>query len=327
MTDPTLSDEALTTALSHRTASTRALLARLQTLPSSSSSTPSSLELKTQSLLSTSLESREALRLLRESHARTLAELEDTHARLVKAEKRFDRYQSATVAAVEGRAVPSEALRAAASRAGWGPQPRTVSGAASPAAASPLPNGAVGPHGASGVKSEDGSAAFAASTDPSVQLGQPPGVGNGALEGELEELRDLVSKRAVEIEQLREERIGLKLEIDTMKGKVRSFFPPPLLLSSFLTATDARSLISSRTQLVEIPDEVVAETPTFRLMQQHVQYLAGEYDTKRLEADRAVKEAEELREGMEAFREGIFVRRAFTLSSSSFFRRAKLTPP
>lgn len=42
-------------------------------------------------------------------------------------------------------------------------------------------------------------------------------------------------------------------------------------------------------------------------MQQHVQFLGGEYDTKRLEAEKAVKEADELREGMESFRETLLV--------------------
>jgi hypothetical protein len=37
-----------------------------------------------------------------------------------------------------------------------------------------------------------------------------------------------------------------------------------------------------------------------------VQFLGGEYDTKRLEAEKAVKEADELREGMESFREDSF---------------------
>lgn len=45
-------------------------------------------------------------------------------------------------------------------------------------------------------------------------------------------------------------------------------------------------------------------------MQQHVQFLGGEYDTKRLEAEKAVKEADELREGMESFRETLLVSRS-----------------
>ncbi|GAA5893424.1 hypothetical protein JCM6882_008029 [Rhodosporidiobolus microsporus] len=273
LTDPSLSDDALEAALTQRTSLTRTLLTHLQSLPSSSSTTPSSLEQKASTLLSQSLESREALRILREAHARTLEDLEDTHARLIRAEKRFDRFQSATVAAVEGRAVPRDVLRAASGN-----------GAASPAGpltggASPAPNGAA----AVGVKLESagGATPLAGPSDPGAS--QAAGGGEGAGESlqqqlsELEEMRDLVQKRRAEIEQLREERIGLKLEIDTLKGK-----------------------------LVDLPDDIVAETATFRLMQQHVAYLAAEFDTKRQEAERASKEAEDLKEGMEAFREGVF---------------------
>ncbi|GAA5936008.1 hypothetical protein JCM10213_002177 [Rhodosporidiobolus nylandii] len=257
--DSALSEDSLSAALSSRTSSARALLSRLQSLPSSSSTSPSALELKTRALVAQQLESREALRVFREQHERTLEELEETHAKLVKAEKRFDRFQSATVAAVEGRAVPRDVLRAAGA------------GGASPAAAaaSPATNGST-----LAVKQEE----------PAAGPSDPGGVGTalpdamqGVETGELEELRDLVEKRRIEIEQLRAERIGLKLEIDTMKGK-----------------------------LVDLPDDIVAETPTFRLMQQHVQWLAQEYEQKKADAERAVAEAEQLKEGMEAFREGVF---------------------
>ncbi|GAA6032403.1 hypothetical protein JCM8097_008157 [Rhodosporidiobolus ruineniae] len=271
LTDPSLSDEALEAALSQRTSATRALLARLQSLPSSSStSTPSALETKTRTLLSDALASREALRVLRADRDRTLEELEQTHAQLVRAEKRFDRFQSATVAAVEGRAVPKDVLRAAAGGSG--------SGGASPAGPaasgqSPLPNGAVKAEDAAGPSDPGGTGAVA-----STAVMAAAGIAGAAEQlSELEELRDVVQKRGAELEQLREERIGLKLEIDSFKGK-----------------------------LVDLPDDIVAETATFRLMQQHVQYLAAEYETKRQEAERAVKEAEELKEGMEAFRDGVF---------------------
>ncbi|GAA5857751.1 hypothetical protein JCM8547_005970 [Rhodosporidiobolus lusitaniae] len=270
LTDPSLSDEALEAALAHRTTSTLTLLTRLSSLPSTSSTPPSTLEEKARTLLASSLESREALRILRESHAAMVLQLEETHARLVKAEKRFDRFQSATVAAVEGRAVPRDVLRAVGAAAA-SPAPAAGGGGTSPAT-----NGA----SSALVKQEPPSGP----SDPGGQQlpdGGTGGQGAGLLSaealGELDELRGIVEKRGVEIEQLREERIGLKMEIDMLKGN-----------------------------LVAIPDDIVAETPTFRLMQQHVQYLTGEFDTKRQEAERAVKEAEELREGMEAFREGIF---------------------
>lgn len=60
-------------------------------------------------------------------------------------------------------------------------------------------------------------------------------------------------------------------------------------------------------QLVDLPDDVVADSATFKMLQTHVQYLSGEYETKRQEAERAVKEADGFREGMEAFREDVIV--------------------
>lgn len=61
-------------------------------------------------------------------------------------------------------------------------------------------------------------------------------------------------------------------------------------------------------QLVDLPDDIVAEQALFKTMQQHVQFLGSEYDTKRAEAEKASKEADELREGMESFRESVLVR-------------------
>lgn len=58
---------------------------------------------------------------------------------------------------------------------------------------------------------------------------------------------------------------------------------------------------------MDLPDDIIAETATFRMLQTHVQYLSGEYETKRQEADRATKEADGFREGMEAFREDVIV--------------------
>jgi len=49
-------------------------------------------------------------------------------------------------------------------------------------------------------------------------------------------------------------------------------------------------------------------------MQQHVQYLASEYATQKGDAERAAKEADDLREGMESFRESAVVRPLFRLS-------------
>ena len=44
-----------------------------------------------------------------------------------------------------------------------------------------------------------------------------------ALGGELEEMRDLVVKRAQELEELRNDRVALKNEIDSLKVKVPNF--------------------------------------------------------------------------------------------------------
>ncbi|BGP40652.1 E3 ubiquitin-protein ligase bre1 [Rhodotorula kratochvilovae] len=246
----TLDDDALDALLAHRSGATKALLARLQALhptPSSSSSTAEDLTAKCRALLAESTQSREALRVLRAEHDATLEQLEGAHAALVRAERKFDRFQSATVAALEGRAAPP-------ARAASGGNTPLVAPKGEP---SPAPNG--------------GAAAGPASA---LDTGDPPPAGGGAAGEEVEELRALVSRRADELEEMRRERVALKLEIDTLKGK-----------------------------LVDIPEDLVAETPLFRAMQQHVQYLASEYATQKGDADRAAKEADELREGMEAFRE------------------------
>ncbi|GAA5973856.1 hypothetical protein JCM11641_003195 [Rhodosporidiobolus odoratus] len=270
LSDPFLDDAALSEALSARTSSTVALLQRLQSLPSSSTSpSPSALELKTRTLLSQSLESTEALRLLREEHDRTLEQLDETHALLLKAEKKFERFRSATVAQVEGRAVPHDG---GLSQVG-GPSGTAAPSAMSGVGASPVINGGTLSH-SSGLKQEIPSAA-AGPSDPGGQA--VPSDGTQVEQGDMDLLNELMAKRGAEVDQLREERVALKLEIDTLKGK-----------------------------LADLPDDVIAETATFRLMQQHVQYLAAEYDTKRTDADRATLEAEQLKEGMEAFREGVF---------------------
>ncbi|GAA5910720.1 hypothetical protein JCM8208_003545 [Rhodotorula glutinis] len=262
-----LDDEALDALLAHRSAATKALLGRLSALhpsPSSSSSTADDLSTKCRALLAESAQSREALRVLRQEHDDVLVQLEAAHAALVRAERKFDRFQSATVAALEGRADPraaSAALRGAAQQATGSATPQHAS-----AGASPLPNGLT-----KGESSSAGGAAGSAS-----DTGHSAGVlgGEGDRSEELAELRSVVEKRAEELEEVRQERVALKLELDKMRGK-----------------------------LVDLPEDLVAETPLFRAMQQHVQYLASEYATQKGDADRAAKEADDLREGMESFRE------------------------
>ncbi|GAA5931004.1 hypothetical protein JCM3775_000775 [Rhodotorula graminis] len=263
-----LDDEALDALLAHRSAATKALLGRLQSLhpsSSSSSSTADDLSIKCRALLAESAQSREALRVLRQEHDDVLVQLEAAHAALVRAERKFDRFQSATVAALEGRADPraaSAALRGAAQAATGSATPQRAS-----AGASPLPNGLTKGETSSGAGGAAGSAS---------DTGHPAGVlgGESDRSEELDELRSVVEKRAEELEEMRQERVALKLDLDKLRGK-----------------------------LVDLPEDLVAEAPLFRAMQQHVQYLASEYATQKGDADRAAKEADDLREGMSSFRE------------------------
>ncbi|GAA5911739.1 uncharacterized protein JCM6883_001252 [Sporobolomyces salmoneus] len=269
LTDVCLNDEELEEALSARSTATKQLLSRLQALHPSSDTDQSSkveqLEQKCRDLLDQSLRSREALRLVRLTHEQTLVSLESTHSALLRAEKKFDRYQSATVAAIEGRTLSDARSPGAANESGGG---GTGSGARTPTTGT-----SAGGKGKEPMEEdskpettvENQSAATAAAEAVAQALG-----------GELEEMRDLVVRRAKELEELRSERIALKNEIDSLKVK-----------------------------LVDLPDDVVAESATFRMLQTHVQYLSGEYETKRLEAERAAKEADGFREGMEAFREDV----------------------
>ncbi|GAA5978816.1 hypothetical protein JCM5350_004831 [Sporobolomyces pararoseus] len=264
LTDVNLNDEELEEALSQRSAATKQLLQRLQAIHPSSNPEQSSkvdeLETKCRELLDQSLRSREALRLVRLTHEQTLTELESTHSALLRAEKKFDRYQSATVAAVEGRSLgasPRSPTNGTSTEGRAGTKtPTTTSGG----------KGKEPSHSTEeDSKNEAGPASHAAAEAVAQALG-----------GEIEEMRDLVVRRAQELEELRSERIVLKNEIDSLKVK-----------------------------LVDLPDDVVAESATFRMLQTHVQYLSGEYETKRQEADRATKEADGFREGMEAFREDV----------------------
>ncbi|BGP25184.1 E3 ubiquitin-protein ligase BRE1 [Rhodotorula toruloides] len=270
LTSASLADEELDEALSHRSAATKSLLSRLQSLhPSSASPAASDLEEKCRALHAESLQSREALRILRAAHEETVSQLEETHAALVRAERKFDRYQSATVAALEGRADPKLATGAGPSSMKAGSAtPQPASGGQSP-----LVNG---------LKREPSTAGAGAAGagDPPPSMGVVTGQTEAeaaAVKEEMDELRGLIEKRAKELEVLRSERVQLKLEIDNLKG-----------------------------QRVNLPDDVVSEQATFKLMQQHVQYLSGLFETKSSEARRAAEEAEQLRQGMESFRETVF---------------------
>ncbi|GAA5932035.1 E3 ubiquitin-protein ligase BRE1 [Sporobolomyces koalae] len=271
LTNMELDDEELQEALSYRSSETKHLLQQLQALhhPSSDAdqtTTISQLESKCRDLLDQSLKSQEALRLLRVSHETTLAELDATHTALLRAEKKFDRYQSRTVAALEGRDSTIQPNSAQASLNGN--------------------NGTVAGTGTREDGAASGKGKQPSTTTATMHAGQPDpetttnqeeqAARSEATRTELEDLRDVVDKRGRELEDMRRERIKLKNEIDSLRVK-----------------------------LVDLPDEVVAESTTFRLMQTHVQYLSGEYETKRQEAERAVKEADGFREAMETFREDV----------------------
>lgn len=236
LTDVNLNDEELEEALSQRSSATKQLLQRLQALHPSSDTEQSSkveeLETRCRDLLdqvssissqkvvqarltqegiasSQSNRSREALRVVRLTHEQTLTELESTHAALLRAEKRFDRYQSATVAAIEGRTLsgPRSPTNGSATDAGG------ESGAKSPTTTADRSAKGKGPsHATDDDSKRDGSAA--------QQQAAAEAVAN-AMGGELEELRDLVVRRAQELEELRNERVSLKREIDALKVKVR----------------------------------------------------------------------------------------------------------
>lgn len=60
-------------------------------------------------------------------------------------------------------------------------------------------------------------------------------------------------------------------------------------------------------QLVDVPDEVVVESVPFRLLQNHVQHLAHDHESKRVELEKVNQEADEMREMQTTFREQIMV--------------------
>ncbi|GAA5830964.1 hypothetical protein JCM5353_004455 [Sporobolomyces roseus] len=274
LTDLNLNDEELEEALSQRSTATKQLLQRLQALHPSSDSEQSTkveqLETKCRELLEQSLRSQEALRVVRLTHEQTVSDLESTHSALLRAEKKFDRYQSATVAAIEGRIAPAAAVAAAAAAAGAGSPAGTMGNGEESGKTVGNGKGKEPSH----LSNEVGVTGEAMNVDEDA-TGAAEAVAQ-ALGGELEEMRDLVVKRAQELEELRNDRVAFKNEIDSLKVK-----------------------------LVDLPDDIIAETATFRMLQTHVQYLSGEYETKRQEADRATKEADGFREGMEAFREDV----------------------
>jgi E3 ubiquitin-protein ligase BRE1 len=215
------SDEDLDEVLARRSTATKALLERLQSLqPAATTQAPSELEQRCAELGAQALAAREHLRILRAEHAETVDRLEETHARLVRVERKFDRMQSRTVAELEGR--PDPAAVAAASAAA------TASG--SGVAAERRGSGTPGVAAEGGRGSPLVAANGATSTSVAPQAGSSGGAGPDADDAaaaaaeasrEIESLRDAVKRRGNEIEELRSERVALKNEIDQLKVKVR----------------------------------------------------------------------------------------------------------
>lgn len=198
-----------------------------------------------------SCEAREALRLVRSQHQGTIDQLESTHSLLLKAERRLARSQSATVAKMEGKPVPSP----------------TPTGASTPTNGAPTANGT------------------ASTSDANAAHAIVPGLAAPNAE-EVDDLRRVVESRAVELDELRKDRVALKMELDALKVKLK----------------DLR------------PEDVIDSEP-FKLLQSHVQHLAVEAETKKAELDRVQREADELRENGEAFRQTAVV--SIQLSSLS----------
>jgi E3 ubiquitin-protein ligase BRE1 len=64
---------------------------------------------------------------------------------------------------------------------------------------------------------------------------------------------------------------------------------------------------SDTLQLVSLPDEAIAESTPFKLLQSYVQNLTSDNDAKKSELERVRKEADALREQQETFRQGTVV--------------------
>lgn len=137
---------------------------------------------------------------------------------------------------------------------------------------SPTPTGASTP--TNGVPTANGSAS---TSDLSAHHAIIPGLAAPNAE-EVDDLRRLVESRAVELDGLRKERVALKLELDGLKVRLK-----------------------------DLRMEDVVESEPFKLLQSHVQHLVHEAEGKKAELERVQKEADELRENGEAFREAAVV--------------------
>jgi hypothetical protein len=150
------------------------------------------------------------LRLLRAQHDTTLEQLETTHAQLLRAEKSLDRAQSVTLAAIAGSSTP------------LAQQPHHHLAKPSPEVESPFP---ASPR-----------AGFPTTMDQTAEMERIEKE-KQKLGDELEVLNEIVERRAKDIDELRNDRVRLGIELDTLKLKVK-VLPFPLSILEVLTINE-----------------------------------------------------------------------------------------
>ncbi len=133
---------------------------------------------------------------------------------------------------------------------------------------SPTPTGASTPTNGAPTVNGPASTSHLSAPQPIV-----PGLAAPNAE-EVDDLRRLIESRAVELDGLRKDRVALKTELDGLKVKLK-----------------------------DLRVEDVMDSKPFKLLQTHVQHLVHEAEGKKAELERVQKEADELRENGEAFRE------------------------
>lgn len=239
VSDPSLTDEELEEALAQRSSATKALLGRLHSLhPTDSTSTEKVEELQ------------ESARKLLESSIHSQEALRLLRTKHESTIQQLE-FTHSELARAEKRLDRLQSVTVA-----------KMEGRATPLSTkqnSPMPDVGPVPNGMNERRD-----------DPPGRMGPDNSV-------EMGELKALLASRAQDIEELRHERVTLKMDLDALKAK-----------------------------LVELPDEIVAESVPFRLLQGHVQQLTSEYDARKLELDRITKEADGMREMQESFREMVF---------------------
>ncbi|KAM0789473.1 hypothetical protein ACM66B_000293 [Microbotryomycetes sp. NB124-2] len=210
-----LDNEQLAKALAERSSATRSLLTKLTALHASQSSDKSDkvtdLETKCRTLLEQSLASQETLRSLRNKHDSTVKQLEQTIQELVKAEKKFDRFKSKTVRAVESRS--SDNIDTAVTSKNASPAPAAAAAAASSSTAA-----AIKFEGDADMEEGEVAAASASAAQ-------------GASSERVKELESLLGSRTKELDELRQERSSLKQDVDVMRVKLKDL-PEDIVVDS-----------------------------------------------------------------------------------------------